>query len=291
MADQAPGFLSVARWTDDQCRDYLERRRWPSGPVCPKCGDRNPYSITRKSRTKNVVKTLYRCRACRKDYTVTVGTIFEDSHIPLIKWFAAIYLMVGSKKGISSHQLHRELELTYRSAWFMSHRIREAIRDKNLPFLTGTIEADETYIGGKPRGHRVWRERARDEVEMGLLEKPRNRAPSEGKLAMFGILERDGRVRSLHVDRVTAQNMRSILLKNIDKKTSRLMTDRHPAYRPIRRDLPHSVIGHELTYVDPEHPDIHTQAIEGYWSLLKRGIYGVFHHVSSPYLGNYLKRV
>src|SRR5205814_2365583 len=118
----------------DQCRAYLEHRRWPNGPVCPKCGDTNPYTITRRSASKNLVKTHYRCRGCRKDYTVTVGTIFEDSHIPLPKWFAAIYLMIGSKKGISSHQLHRELGLTYRSAWFMSHRIREAMRDKNLPF-------------------------------------------------------------------------------------------------------------------------------------------------------------
>jgi transposase-like protein len=287
MESKAPSFLAVMQWTEEQCRAYLEARRWPNGPVCPKCGDTNPYHITRRTPSKNVVKSHYRCRACRKDYTVTVGTIFEDSHIPLNKWFAAIYLMVGSKKGISAHQLHREMEITYRSAWFMCHRIREAMRDKNAPFplLSGTIEADETYIGGKPRGHRVWRENIKDEIEMGLRPKPKNRAPFDGKLAVFGILERGGRVRRLHVDKVTAQNMREILLRNIDAKHSRLVTDGHPAYRLIKRDLPHDVIDHEVEYV---RGDVHTQGIEGSWSILKRGVYGVFHHLSEQYLGNYL---
>jgi len=168
VTNNPPSFLAVMQMTENQCRDLLRARRWPNGPTCPKCGDADPYKIIR-SPGKNKVREHYRCRACRKDYTVTVGTIFEDSHIPLNKWFAAIYLMVGSKKGVSAHQLHRELELTYRSAWFMAHRIREAMRDKcGLPLLSGTIEADETYIGGKPRGHRVWRERIKDEEEMGL---------------------------------------------------------------------------------------------------------------------------
>ena len=120
MADVT--FLNIVKWTDAECREYLEAQRWPDGPVCPKCGTAEPYTINRKSATKNVVSKLYRCRSCKKQFTATVGTIFEDSKIPLSKWFAAIYLMCASKKGMSAHQIHRELDVTYKSAWFMCHR-------------------------------------------------------------------------------------------------------------------------------------------------------------------------
>lgn len=139
-------FLEVVKWSDERCREELEASRWPNGPICPKCGVDNPYRIERRSRTKNIVSKLYRCRACRKDYTATVGTIFEDSHIPLSKWFAAIYLMAASKKGMSAHQLHRQLDITYKSAWFMCHRIREAMRSKEFAPLMGVIEADESPV-------------------------------------------------------------------------------------------------------------------------------------------------
>ena len=153
--------------------------RWPDGPWCPKCGEKDPYPVVRKTRTKNTVKALYKCRACLRQFTATVGTIFEDSKIPLSKWFAAIYLMCASKKGISAHQIHRQLGITYKSAWFMCHRIREAMKDKSFPKLTGTVEADETYVGGKPRGHRVWKERETDEIQMGL--RPKRRDWRQGK--------------------------------------------------------------------------------------------------------------
>ena len=117
-------FQDVLKWSDDECRRFLEAMRWPDGPRCPKCGAQEPYTITRKSRTKNTVQSLYQCRAYKKQFTATVGTVFEDSHIPLSKWFAAIYLMCTSKKGISAHQLHRQLSVTYKSAWFMCHRVR-----------------------------------------------------------------------------------------------------------------------------------------------------------------------
>src|SRR3989304_817378 len=149
---QEVSFLSILKWTDDQCRDYLEAQRWPSGPICPKCGTPEPWKSTRKTQTKNAVRSLYRCRSCKKQFTATVGTIFEDSKIPLSKWFAAIYLMCASKKGMSAHQIHRELDVTYKSAWFMCHRIREAMRDKEGLPLTGTVEADETYVGARGRG-------------------------------------------------------------------------------------------------------------------------------------------
>ncbi|MBI4328723.1 MAG: IS1595 family transposase, partial [Chloroflexi bacterium] len=241
------------------------------------------YTITRKSRTKNLVTKLYKCRQCKQQFTVTVGTIFEDSKIPLSKWFAAIYLMCASKKGISAHQLHRQLHVTYRSAWFMCHRIREAMRDKHLPLLSGTIEADETYVGGRQRGHPVERERVQDEINMGL--KAKDPHPRMDKAVVFGMLERDGKVRTMHVSETSSKTLRPILVGSIDLKKSRLITDAHPAYRLIKNHLPHDVIRHESEYV---RGDIHTQGIENYWSNLKRGLYGVFHHVDEAYLGNYL---
>src|SRR5438309_8023471 len=149
-------FHDVMRWTDEECRAFLERQRWPNGPICPKCGEAEPYKLSRKSETKNAVRTLYKCRKCRRQFTATVGTIFEDSHISLHKWFAAIYLMCSSKKGISAHQLHRSVDVTYKSAWFMCHRVREAMRDNDGSPLAGIVEVDETYIGARTRrGHPV----------------------------------------------------------------------------------------------------------------------------------------
>ncbi len=283
MAKQEVSFLKVLRWSDDQCRDYLERMRWPDGPRCPKCGADDPYKITRRSKTKNAVRTLYRCKPCKRQFTATVGTIFEDSKIPLNKWFAAIYLMAASKKGMSAHQLHRQLGITYKSAWFMCHRVREAMRDKEMLPLTGTVEADETYIGGKPRGHRVWKERVTDEIEMGL--RPKRKHYREEKAVVFGILERGGKVRTIHVPEATARTLTPLFKENIDLANAHLITDSHPAYRLIRKHLPHDIVRHEVEYV---RGDVHIQGIENYWSLLKRGIIGVFHHIGRDFLPCYL---
>lgn len=283
MADVS--FLSVMKWTDEQCREYLEAQRWPTGPICPKCGAAEPWTINRKSATKNLVQKLYRCRSCKKQYTATVGTIFEDSKVPLSKWFAAIYLMCASKKGMSAHQIHRELDVTYKTAWFMCHRIREAMKDKEGALLTGTVEADETYIGARTRrGHRIWRERIQDEIEMGLRPKPPRKSNIDGKQVVFGIKERGGRVRSIHVPEAKARILRPIIFANVDPK-ARLMTDSHSAYKGIRRHMRHDMVNHDIEYV---RGDVHTQGIEGYWSLLKRGLHGTFHHVGVGYLGHYL---
>ncbi len=283
--DNGPTFLEVLQWTPEQCRDYLERMRWPDGPRCPKCGAIEPYSVVRKTATKNAVSRLYKCKECKQQFTATVGTIFEDSHIPLNKWFAAINLMCASKKGISAHQLHRQLGISYKSAWFMCHRVREAMREKGeLPPLNGTVEADETYVGGKQRGHRVWRERMQDEIQMGLREKPK-RHPRMDKAVVFGMIERDGKVRTITVPEVTAKTLGPILRSNLDLHNARLITDGNKAYKHIKDHVRHDVIDHEQTYVVG---DVHTQGIENYWSLLKRGLYGVFHHVDDDYLGNYL---
>ena len=284
MTTRKVTFHEVMRWSDEDCRAFLEAMRWPDGPVCPKCGGIDPYRITRKNPGKNVQRSLYRCRVCKKQYTATVGTIFEDSKIPLHKWFAAIYLMCASKKGISAHQIHRQLKITYKSAWFLCHRIREAMRDKDINLLTGTIEADETYVGGKRRGHVVWAERRQDEVHMGL--RPKQPHPRMDKTAVFGMLERGGIARTMVVKDVNRDTLEALLLAGIDTENSRLMTDGHAAYKVIKKHLPHEVINHEETYVRGE---VHTQGIENYWSLLKRGLIGVFHHVDAYYLPMYLE--
>ena len=278
-------FHAVMNWSNEECRDFLARMRWPNGPLCPKCGASDPWSITRKTRTKNAVQALYKCSSCRRQFSATVGTIFEDSKIPLQKWLAALYLMVSSKKGISAHQLYRMLGLgSYRSAWFMAHRIREAMRDKGfLPPLTGTIEADETYVGGRQRGHWTQRERVEDEIKMGIRTK--RKSPLQDKAIVFGMLERDGTVRTMKVSSATQRTLEPILRAYIDTLSSRLITDGHPAYRLIKKYIQHDVINHETEYV---RGSVHTQGIEGYWSLLKRGIVGVFHHVGENHLPSYL---
>jgi transposase-like protein len=284
MNNSELNYQMVLRWTDEECREFLEHQRWPNGPVCPKCGANSPYTLTRKTETKNKLQKLYKCRVCRKQFTATVGTIFEDSKIPLNKWFAAIFLMCASKKGVSAHQLHRMLDVTYKSTWFMAHRIREAMRDKGIlePFA-GTVEADETYIGGKQRGHWTVRERIQDEIKMGLRKKYRH--PRMDKAVVFGMIERKGKVRTIKVSEVTARTLGPVLRSNLELDKARLITDGNKAYRHIKHHVRHDIIDHEESYVMG---DIHIQGIENYWSLLKRGVYGVFHHVSAGYLPQYL---
>src|SRR5438093_7912928 len=170
---------------EDAARELLESLRWPNGPVCPHCGGDEPYKLTPKPTSQRPGrKGLYKCRACRKQFTVTVGTIFEDSHIPISKWLLTIHLMCASKKGVSAHQIHRMLGVSYKAAWFMCHRIRYAMTGdpQAAEKLSGVVEADETYIGGSRRGT------------------PRGRpGPESHKTPVFALLERDGDVRSFPV--------------------------------------------------------------------------------------------
>jgi hypothetical protein len=181
----------------------------------------------------------------------------------------------------------REFGVKYEAAWFMCHRIRYAMQDKNSMLLSGTIEADETYIGPRRRrGAPVMHERIKDEQEMGLRPSPRAGIDwKTGKQVVFGIIERGGMARTMHVREASGKELQPILIKNIDLKASRLITDAHSAYRLIRRHLPHDVIKHELEYV---RGDVHTQNIDSYWSTLKRGLFGTFHHVGEQHLGQYL---
>ena len=288
MTTAAPTFHEVMRWTDDECKTFLEQQRWPDGVQCPKCGADEPYTITRKSNTKNKVRSFYKCRDCKRQFTATVGTIFEDSKIALSKWFAAIYLMCASKKGVSAHQLHRMLGITYKSAWFMCHRIREAAKRDDMPKLTGVVEADETYMAPKTkRGHKVHHERMKDEVEQGWRAPEKNPPPYQNKTTVLGMVERGGSVVSKVIPRATTEHVKPVVTKMVDGNAL-LLTDRHPVYRKFGDFMMHDTINHEIEYVRGL---VHTQTIEGYWSLVKRSIYGTFHHVGDGYLPMYLNEM
>ena len=280
-------LIDVLQLTPEECREILVQSRWPQGPVCPKCGAPDAYRITRRSKTKNLVSTLFKCRDCRRQFSATVGTIFEDSKIPLNKWFAAIYLMCSSKKGISAHQLHRNLNISYESAWFMCHRVREAMGSDDGDRMGGVVEADETYVGPRTkRGHPTWHERIKDEEEMGLREPAERKGPFEGKTPVFGVIERgSGRARTEVVPDTKTSTLRPIILENVDPENTVLMTDGLPSYRSMGQYLPHEVIDHEVEYT---RGPVHTQNIENLWSIFKRGLYGIFHHISTRHLGMYL---
>jgi transposase-like protein len=255
---------------EDRAREYLESLRWPRGPICPHCGAEGAYRLTAKpGSTRGVRKGVLKCKVCRKQFTVRVGTIFEDSHIPLGTWVLAIHLLCASKKGMSAHQLHRMLGVTYKSAWFMAHRIRYAMGQPPLSGkLSGIVEADEAYIGGSRQRGRRKRGAARKKVVFSLVE----RRPS-------------GNAHSVALDRVTAKNFREAMLAHIEPDAT-IMTDEHPAYRSPVKGWTHEHVKHSLReYVRGE---AHINTVEGYFGLLKRGITGTYHHVSKGHLHRYL---
>lgn len=258
----------------DKAREHLEAVRWPDGPVCPHCGVVDEATAMQG---KSHRPGLYKCKACRKPFSVTVGTVFERSKIPLNKWLLATHLMTASKKGISAHQLHRMLGITYKSAWFMAHRIREAMRPGGETGPLGgegkTVEADETFIGGKEK-NRHKSKRAKKRL-----------GGNWGKETVFSLVEREGQVRSVHTPSVTAATLRPILVAQLDHNT-KLMTDDAGQYRHMHRDFDHEVVNHSAgEYVRGE---AHTNTVEGYFSILKRGVTGTYHHVSQQHLKRYL---
>lgn len=261
----------------DAAREFLEKMRWPNGPVCPHCDATGAYKLTPKRGSKKPVRPgVYKCKACEQQFTVTVNTIFEDSHIPLNKWLLAIHLLCASKKGMSAHQLHRMLGVTYKSAWFMAHRIRYMMSQPSFTDkLRGVIEADETYVGGKRKNQ-------------GGVGRPDQ---FSHKQKVFALVKRDGNVRSFHVDRVTAENLERVLRENVHQNST-VMTDSFASYDNLRnRFSTHRAINHsagEYSRKEPGRPTIHTNTIEGVFSLLKRGIYGTYHQVGKHHLHRYL---
>src|SRR5487761_145144 len=255
---------------EETARKPFESIRWPEGPICPHCGSVNNATELRGKSTRPGV---YKCRDCAKPFTATVGTLFERSHIPMHKWLLAVHLLSSSKKGMSAHQLWRMLGFgSYRTAWFMAHRIREAYRDlfpnENGPLggQNKVVEADESYVGGKSKNRK-------------------NYVPP--KEAVFSLVERDGKVRSMHLPEVNARTLRPILEAQIDKR-SYLMTDDAPLYVKIAEDFSgHGTVNHSIQeYVRGTF--WHTNTVENYFSILKRGITGVYHHVSQQHLKRYL---
>jgi transposase-like protein len=252
---------------DEKARKYLEKVRWPNGPVCPHCGSvEGAYRLEGKSHRPGLLK----CKDCREQFSVTVGTVFERSKIPLSKWLMAAYLLCSSKKGISSHQLHRTLGVTYKTAWFLSHRIRHAMSDQGGGSLMGSgggvVEADETYIGRKP-GKKLKRGTGHKEM-------------------VFSLVERGGKVRSKHITGKAFDGIKAELKANVSPQAN-LMTDDARWYRKVAKDFAsHQAVNHSKDeYV---RGDAYTNTIEGYFSVFKRGMTGVYQHCSSDHLKRYL---
>ena len=250
----------------------LESLLWPHGPMCPRCGGLDRITLVKGGRIG-----LYRCGPCKRQFRVTVGTIFESSHVKLHLWFQAAHLLCASKKGMSAHQIHRILGVTYKTAWFMCHRLREAMREGTFSTTLGgenqIVEADETYVGGKEKNKHAHKRLRRGRGAVG-------------KEAAFSLIERGGRVRSFHVPKVNAKNLKPILKTQIDE-TSQLMTDEAKVYTKLGQVFAdHDTVNHSIgEYV---RGDAHTNTAENYFSILKRGIAGVYHHVSQQHLKRYL---
>jgi transposase-like protein len=257
---------------------FLEAIVWPDGTECPHCGVVGTAYKIAANPAKRVRYGLWKCRDCRKQFTVKVGTVFEHARVPLHKALQAAYLLSSSKKGISSNQLSRALEISLKAAWFLSHRVREAMRELHFIDQLGgegkIVEADETYVGGKERNkHRS----KRDKKHIGGV----------GKEMVFSLVERGGKVRSMHLPSVSAGNLRPILKAQIDAERTRLMTDGEGQYRLVAPMFKsHETVNHGIgEYV---RGDVSTNTIEGYYSILKRGITGVYHHVSAQHLKRYV---
>jgi transposase-like protein len=288
MANDELNLFALAQHfsDEDKAREFLEKLRWPDGVVCPHCGliDK-AYRLEPKPSKKNthVRKGVWKCGGCREQFTVTVGTIFEDSHIPLSKWLLAYHLLCASKKGMSAHQLHRMLKVTYRSAWFMAHRIRYTMSQEPLSSkLTGVIEVDETYVGGKVR---ITHPHA---VKPGVRAMDRASAYAR-KAAVVSVLQRGGRVQSMHVQKVTSENLRPIVDQMV-AEDAHVMTDSSTVLKGALMTRKHDQVNHHVgEYVRYENGVcITTNSIEGFFATLKRGINGVYHHVGKQHLHRYL---
>jgi transposase-like protein len=251
----------------DKAREYLEALRWKNGPVCPHCGVVGDHY---KLQGKSTRPGLWKCKDCRKQFTVIVGTVFSDSKISLNKWLLAVHLLCASKKAMSSHQLHRMLGVTYKSAWFMTHRIREAMKTGYTGLLGsggGTVEADETYWGNQGKQKKGGR-------------------GYQHKMKIVSLVERGGEKRSVVVSSVNAKTLRVVIDANVSK-SAHLMTDEHYAYTKLGREFAsHGVTKHVAG--EYARGEVHSNTVESSFSLLKRGLIGTFHHVGEQHLQRYV---
>lgn len=281
-------LIKLAKEYSDErkARALLESLRWPDGPECPHCHAKEPYTLKTKGTSKQPERTgIYKCRACRKQFTVTVGTVFEASHIPISKWLMAMFIVCSSKKAISAHQLHRMLGITYKSAWFMAHRIRYAMRpDGCEPMLKGTVECDETFVGGKPRAINKGGGKSEPASGQGYRF-------NTNKVPVVALVQRDGSVRTKVVASVNQENLREFLRGKIARGT-RVNTDQFGIYRNLFYGwTKHDVVNHsarEYYRVNRDGTEAHTNTVESFFSLIKRGVYGSWHHVSKEHLPKYV---
>lgn len=256
---------------------YVESRLWPDGPYCPFCGATEEHIGKLEGETTR--PGLRKCYACKKPFTVRIGTIFESSHLPLHLWLQVIHLMSASKKGISTRQVQRMLQCSMKTAWFLTHRIRAAMDEGALGPLGGEgaiVEADETYIGGKERNKHKSKRNAKN-------------IGGSGKQIVFSLVERNGRVRSIHLPSVSGEKLREVMQQHMNG-ASVLMSDDAGQYRHMHRHYQHHVVNHGADeYVrQVEGMLAHTNTAEGFFAILKRGITGVYHNVSEAHLHRYL---
>jgi transposase-like protein len=264
-------------FTDENvAREHLERVRWPNGPVCPHCGGKDRVA---KMEGPSYRPGLHHCRECRRQFTATIGTIYERSHMPLHKWFSAARLTAAGKKGTSAHQLHRTLGLSYKSAWFMAHRLREAMAGAaddpgGLGGEGKAVEAGETYFGNKEE----------------VTTRTKHGKPGlASKRPVVGLVERGGKARTFHVDRADSDTVKAILRRNANRK-SELVTDESRLYADVGTEYArHGTVDHSggehVSFTDRP---VHTNTIEGYFSIFKRGMKGVYQHCSEQHLPRYL---
>jgi transposase-like protein len=255
--------------TDEKCRSFLKRLRWPEGPVCPRCKGKEVNQL-------DTEKDLMRCSVCMYMFSVTAGTVFNDSHLPLTTWFMATLLLCEAKKGMSACQMHRTLGIgSYKTAWYLCHRIRSAMREADKSMLGGTVEMDETYVGGKVRGK-------------GWL------AGKENKETVIGIRQRNGDLRFFHAKDVKSGTLAQFIRENVSEDVDVIITDDFSSYPfavkragvPARK---HKTINHSgKVYVMG---DVHTNTVENAFSLLKRGIMGTWHKISAKHLAAYLEEM
>lgn len=251
--------------TQQSCIDHLEKVRWNNKPVCPYCKSPKQTPMTKENR--------YHCNTCNMSYSVMVGTIFQNTKLDFQKWFLAVSLVLNAKKGISARQLARDIEVTKDTAWYMMMRIRKALVEYG-ELLEGIIEADETYVGGKNKN------RHSDKKTKGGQGRG-----GEDKTAVAGILERGGKVRARKVKDVSSKTLKSFIKQNV-KKGSQLMTDEWKSYNGLSLLYGHEIVKHSMgEYVNGA---IHTNTLEGFWSLLKRGVIGQYHYVTPRYLNLYV---